>query len=96
MSGWQKGDLALCVGTPKESTARKGAVYTVRNLLPPLPFRQGTLAAFELDGVENPTAFAKWGFHAVSRRQYRKITPPKADESDREIINLMAGKKVDA
>ena len=101
MSNWQKGDLALCVrgGFPRDTVAkilgqwrteegeealRSGAVYTVEEVSP-YPTDEGWI------GLKFREVSGSW----ISNR-FRKINPPKADEFDREVIDLMAGKKVDA
>ena len=91
MSDWQKGDLALCVRAPRISTpslTRVGGVYTVLR-----EARDGQGApVLDLDGI--PFVGSNFKGHIAAR--FRKVTPPKADEFDREIIDLMAGKKVPA
>ena len=78
MADWQKGDLALCVKkTDPGNPLRVGAVYTVERIS-----AQGNL---HLRGV------AENGLGAFKRDRFRKVTPPKADEFDREVIELMNG-----
>ena len=88
---WQKGDLALCVndhpardGTP--CPAKRGCVYTVENVF---------VTRFGNTGLtfQDVSHLHTRGYHAT---RFRKITPPKPDEFDREIIDLMRGKKVPA
>lgn len=95
MSDWQKGDLALCVNTRKSHRAtagvrfKKGRIYTVAGVsLTSVPegYTNGPYLFIHED-ASGLTA-AHWRF--------RKVTPPKADEFDREVIDLMAGKKVTA
>lgn len=95
MSGgdnWQVGDLALCIAEKSwigvatrqspSNAPQCGAVYSVEEV-----GRQD-----ELDWIRLTELNAK-RFHT---RHFRKITPPKADEFDREVIDLMLGKPVPA
>lgn len=93
MADWQPGDLALCVkgggrlnSVPgherfrengAEYELRQGKIYTVTKL----EIAQGVLG-LKVDNLE-------W-YWLASR--FRKVTPPKADEFDREVIDLMLGR----
>lgn len=96
MSGWQAGDLALCIddSAPRRFAnnkaenwgpkgeydfvpLRRGAIYTVAVVGPRVAWGQG------LSITEAPNT--PW---LVDR--FRKVTPPAADEFDREVIGLMA------
>jgi len=87
---WQPGDLALCVDDgPREfddnPAIKRGCVYRV--------YQVGTdpfgLFGLCLDEVES-NGYA--GGYLADR--FRKITPPEADEFDREVIKLMKPAKV--
>tara|TARA_R110002012_G_scaffold16958_23_gene64569 strand:- start:38 stop:331 length:294 start_codon:yes stop_codon:yes gene_type:complete len=95
MSGWQKGDLALCVRDGSwvnhNGGPRKGEIHKVVAIM-----------TGEVGHHINPhpsntcfLAFAPWlPISVFGNVNFRKVTPPKADEFDREVIDLMAGKKV--
>lgn len=101
MTDWQKGDLALCVDDgPKPwltdeqlrqlNRIKKGRVYTVTGL-----GRVGTRSGptFFIEGA--PATYEHRGIGWTASR-FRKVTPPKADEFDREVIDLMNRKPVEA
>lgn len=96
MADWQKGDLALCVKEGSWSDYKialhVGQVHEVINVL--------GRDQIELVGPEGQSCFlefAAWSpTYTFGESYFRKITPPKADEFDREVIDLMAGKKVPA
>ena len=93
MSDWQKGDLALCVKTPNcvSALVRAGGLYTVSKVS---GFRDvlGEIGlAFE--GMSLPHINGHDPYCAASR--FRKVTPPKADQFDREVIEQMTGKPVE-
>ncbi len=96
MADWQKGDLALCVDTTvkKGATAgrrfKKGRLYTVTKVLPrSIPDGYAREAPYlRLREDASGWTAAHWRF--------RKVTPPKADEFDREVIDLMNRKPVEA
>lgn len=93
MTDWQKGDLALRTGpTPPPSNFRKGRVYTVSDV---------RWACNEDGSMGYGIAFAcgtrsRRDTPFLDARGFRKITPPKADEFDREVIDLMNRKTVEA
>ena len=91
---WQPGDLALCVNdrdNPRyhmgrvKQPLRSGRIYTVTGLhVAEAGYRDaGTLGLF-LEGFP----------HCAKASRFRKVTPPKADEFDRETIALMNSKPV--
>lgn len=86
---WQIGDLALCIKdpcTPKNST-RAGRVYEVERVWTHPDEGQLALDFFGINnGHRDPKIDAFWG-HLPAR--FRKITPPPADEFDREVIELL-------
>lgn len=95
MSDWQAGDLALCVRVthpafPRQRSKRLriGVVYTVRKVGRP---------HMKFDG-EQALAFAEVQPRLRGRgfleSMFRKVTPPAADEFDRETIALMNGIRV--
>ena len=85
---WQKGDLALSLHTwrqrnPETSGAPDaGSVHVVLKVV--------------FNGCEVFLVFEPWPIDQWLASRFRKITPPKADEFDREIVDLMRGKKVPA
>ena len=101
MSDWQKGDLALCIKVGEwrrlgefgdlggiDNGPRAGMTLTVSEVL---SFGNGQALKF-VDFPDQPEA----GWKGYNTTRFRKITPDKADEYDREVIDLMAGKKVPA
>lgn len=92
MADWQKGDLALCVKvgswTYDGLGPKAGDVDTVKEV------EVGPDGALYL-GLTDYRGDAFWEERYLASR-FRKITPDKADEFDREVIDLMAGKKVPA
>jgi len=84
---WQVGDLALCIklGPWRDVIGPKcGEVRAVRGV-----GRDPIGVGLWLEGY--PGKLRSDGFSAS---RFRKITPPKADEFDREVIDLMIGKPV--
>ncbi|MAG24998.1 hypothetical protein CMI47_05400 [Candidatus Pacearchaeota archaeon] len=93
MTDWQKGDLALYSdASPSDEhyappELRKGAVYTVSGVGVDEAGNSGLfLSEQESDGCLG--GYLAWRF--------RKVTPDKADEFDREVIDLMNRKPVGA
>lgn len=92
---WEPGDLALCVNASppmlfgeqleNNSSARlmRGSVYVV-DAINEANDESGDIGLY-LD--VDPS----WGW--ISTR-FRKVTPPKADEFDHEIISAMTGEPV--
>lgn len=83
---WQVGDLALCIedgcSKIKKWLPRKGAIYTVSEV--------GSFDDYIwLDLHEDMDINEHFAWDA---RIFRKITPPEADEFDREVIAAMTGK----
>ena len=76
MADWQKGDLALCV-VGKYS----GRIYLVVGVL-----KQGIQTGLLIEGSQSGHPTGAW-----CASSFRKVTPPKADEFDREVIELMNG-----
>ena len=84
MSEWQKGDLALCIhfgawflygnSEPVDTPVKAGKVFTVVGVVP-----LGDTIYLTLAGVQRHH-YAPW---------FRKITPEKPDEFDREVIEAM-------
>lgn len=86
MADWRKGDLALCVDDSPSARGhraaiKKGGIYTVSEIV-----SWRGQSGLELEDIEIPKSLY-FGFAA---KRFRKVTPPKADEFDREIIALMA------
>ena len=87
MADWQKGDLALCVKDCSIIGVPLGSFNTVREVfedigLTSLEIQTGLL----FEGKEFPPPYT-----GVAAKNFRKVTPPKADEFDREVIELMNG-----
>lgn len=92
MDDWKVGDLALCIYngeiTSNRGTKSKapdlvvGRVYTVSEVLP-----DGLVVAELPRRWVHPVSRLPWGGFATYR--FRKVTPPEADEFDREVIDLM-------
>ena len=92
---WQPGDMALCVkggplGQPIDECPQAGRVYvvaSVRNVM----FWDGDFdQALELpDAPANDS-----GTHCWWHRRFIKVTPPEADEFDREVIDLLRQKEI--
>lgn len=95
MSGpenWQPGDLALCIkgnvdfvglgGGPNITGPRTGAIYIVKDV-----------RMFEHFAGAVGLMLAGWR-HWLHEENFRRIEPREADEFDREVIELMAGKPV--
>lgn len=85
---WQIGDLALCVADrlppPKDQPTkllRVGAIYTVNSVRWSLGDQ---CVAIGLNEVRSNGPLGDW-----HESVFRKVTPPEADEFDREIIALM-------
>lgn len=89
---WKVGDLALCIkigewtgavsGRPwNAGSVRAGGIYTVSHIGP---------------GFSCPVALKFIGEPArrYDARRFRKVTPPAADDFDRETIELMNRKPV--
>jgi len=98
MTDWQKGDLALCVCHFELNAAshgldmpKKGRVYGVTNVAPHPYGEPWGAVALRLDGVLDMGAGSGW-----NSNMFRKVTPPKPTADDREVIDLMAGKKAPA
>lgn len=97
MSGgenWQVGDLALCIKKPRHSPGiKQGGVYAVSAVW---PFRDWTgEIGLEFAGVGGGPEVP--GFHnAFAASRFRKVTPPKADEFDLEVIEAMKSGRVSA
>jgi len=92
MADWQKGDLALCVDDSPSAwghraAIKKGGIYTVSEIV----IWRGK-SGLELEGVE----ISKLYYAGFAPKRFRKVTPPKADEFDREVIDLMNRKPVEA
>ena len=80
MADWQPGDLALCwQKVPYDDGLIVGAIYTVSGVFD---------GGFGLHLKELPL---EYGTCWISDR-FRKVTPPEADEFDREVIALLTGK----
>lgn len=97
MSGWEVGDLALCVSKPTAEEANftvpgfmpeVGGIYQVSDVGTAVHVECGHemfALAFEEDEDQSN------GWNAA---RFRKVTPPAADEFDREVIEQMNGAPV--
>lgn len=93
MSGWQVGDLALCIkiGTWRTVTSMK----EIRNGPRPGSIHQVSAVAFPDDiGGSAALYFDEFMPGRFNGRRFRKVTPPKADEFDREVIEHLTGAPV--
>ena len=100
MANWQVGDLALCMrgSTPCADCGRvfdqvAGRVYTVSRVYNndyglALEFAELPAGDFPCDSFSVHS-----GYDAA---HFRKITPPRADAFDREVIEAMRGEPVEA
>ena len=94
--GWEVGDLALCVKVGPWRSLTSGALRTS-------PIRAGMVVTVCKVGIGVSGMTVLWfdghcqsgkTREAYCARRFRKIAPPKADEFDREVIDLMLGKPV--
>ena len=99
MDDWQIGDLALCIGhgaddvygidgtTPQAPGPIKGLTYTVAAVSAGVDCYGRAGIALRLAEIiqRHPKSC---GYNAVF---FRKVTPPEADEFDREVIELLNG-----
>jgi hypothetical protein len=91
MDDWQPGDLALCIDDrAAEHLLRAGRIYTV-------------LAVVADPGYDKAERFAYFSLiikgirehgGACNPHRFVKVTPPQADEFDRETVALLNGKPV--
>jgi len=94
MSGWEVGDLALCINNrldrhdPRAGLLSMGHVYLVA-----VVGVRDTDGAFALGFRELPVEGNTKRAYAFTARRFVKVTPPAADEFDREVIDLMAPMK---
>lgn len=91
MTDWQKGDLALCVRTGRVAATIAGCIYTVSEVR-----QQPDGLALDFENAENGAPYGPPRFWGHNPARFRKVTPPKADEFDREVIDLMNRKPVEA
>lgn len=96
MSEWQKGDLALCVDARPSGFADErgllvlGAIERVADVR--ITLKGGTALYFDRFPT---TSFTPAGMpRGWKASRFRKVTPPKADEFDREVIEAMTGAPV--
>jgi hypothetical protein len=89
VSDWQKGELALCIRKGPVNTARPGRIYEVRQVV---FWARTSWLGLIVDGASNH-ANDRWG-GAIAECYFRKVTPPAADEFDRETIALMNSEPV--
>ncbi|MGN6290415.1 MAG: hypothetical protein ACTHNA_14265 [Sphingopyxis terrae] len=97
---WKVGDLALCVSLgaggyddpvdPVPPAIRVGSSYTVTGVFAGVHVNGDPGIGLKLKEAK-PTLFGAAGFDA---NMFVKITPPEADEFDRETIDLMNGAPV--
>lgn len=88
MSDWQVGDLALAIGSPWCSVKKhmmpfkKGGVYTVASVGWKDDIYGNPVHCLGMEGIHG-------GILGMRSTLFLKITPPAADEFDRETIALM-------
>ena len=99
-AGWEVGDLALCtIGGPLNDRPRNssfpasGRVYRVDGVAPATTAWLSRISAVGLSLADGPQNVTRPD-GAWSERRFVKITPPAADEFDRETIALMNGEPV--
>lgn len=91
---WQRGDHALCVSRDEEALfsagwqPKLGGLYTVADVISPDMMLNGEARGAGLNFEEDTHKWA-WTFSAFYARNFRKVTPEKADEFDREVIEQM-------
>lgn len=96
MCDWQVGDLALCIGEdhcPGIGTKwcpKVGGVYVVAEVVPAFQMVNDRVG---LNFAEDTDKWA-WKFSAHHALYFRKVTPEKAEEFDREVIEQMNGAPV--
>lgn len=87
---WEVGDLALCIKSANNGTTTAGCKYSVLRVIPNVRWNDGDLdTALTLMGVKH-TTFCGGSWHG----RFVKVTPPKADEFDREVIEHLTGAPV--
>lgn len=97
MSDWQVNDLALCVDDRPNSVAGHnaglvcGRVYTVTAVV----FDWYGFPGLQLAELPNPR-WVEAETRSFNAQRFVKVTPPKADEFDTEVIEMMARKPVEA
>ena len=85
MIDWQKGDLALCIDDDARGQF-KGKIFTVSEVE---TSPQYIGVGLRFDDLHDDPSGLPWNSNC-----FRKITPDKADEFDREVIDLMTGQPV--
>ena len=95
--GWEPGDLAMCIfqgewfavrndgAEWKSYGPRSGQILTVRAVA---RSNRGNLLLFFADYPDPAVPGPLNGYRAI---YFRKITPPAADEFDREVIAALTG-----
>lgn len=97
MTDWKPGDIALCVKGGKICNAPRrapdypvsGNFYTVERVGSDFFYEGVEQALWLKDGPENVDGQRAW----VSYR-FVKVTPPEADEFDKEVIDLYNKKEI--
>lgn len=90
MSGWEVGDLALCINNkpdrrdPKASRLVMGHIYIVAVVGARDPDGALALGFREIPVDGNPRKA-----YAFTAARFIKVTPPEADEFDRQVIEQM-------
>lgn len=85
---WKPGDLALCVSAVRYPQM-KGRVFTVREVIMGRWRGRPSLGLRFVEQCDPPSGTRAW-----DHRFFVKVTPPEADEFDREVIEHMLGKPV--
>jgi len=92
MSDWKEGDLALCVRTrlgrwrQDPHPCEVGRIYEVERIVP----TKNEGLGLGLVNIVFPNCF----LNADTEKNYRKVTPEKADEFDREVIFHMQNQRI--
>lgn len=94
MADWQKGDLALCIDNKPDRLDPKAALLSVGRvyLVGAVGRREDSQFALAFRELPGDTPNTGWGWTA---RRFIKVTPPAADEFDRETIELEQRKPVE-
>ena len=103
MADWQVGDLALCVKRIDDDAYEGdlkgqpivGVTYTVTSVQTGWDYYNRPALALGLAEIRRAPINGRQhiGYNSIC---FRKITPPQADAFDREVIEAMRGKPVEA
>lgn len=88
MEDWKVGDLALCIKQGQWQSVETGSLLNYG----PRCGEVCTVVGVYMDRGYLVLALAEWpgdGSYGYIAVNFRKVTPPEADEFDREVIDLM-------